>query len=71
LEQQYKRKFRIQEFKDWYVDEYNNWEECKAKLDKIYSDEELYWQQRSKLQWLLEDLNTKSFHFVANNRKNK
>lgn len=50
--------------------------ECKREED-IISDlfllrkqEELYWKQRSRLQWLKEgDENTSFFHVVANSRK--
>lgn len=39
-------------------------------LESIHKQEEIYWRQRSMLQWLKEgDGNTKFFHAVANGRK--
>lgn len=39
-------------------------------LANISKQEEIYWRQRSRLQWLKEgDGNTKFFHAVANGRK--
>jgi hypothetical protein len=32
------------------MEEYIIWKDSKLKLDKIYFDEEIYWQQRSSLQ---------------------
>lgn len=47
-----------------------SWRSCQQELHKLYLEEEMYWQQRSKLKWLLEgDLNTKFFHIVASTRK--
>lgn len=41
-------------------------------LREIHKQEEIYWRQRSRLQWLKEgDENTKFFHVVANGRKNQ
>lgn len=41
-------------------------------LNVINRQEEIYWKQRAKLQWLKEeDGNTKFFHSVANGRKNR
>lgn len=40
-------------------------------LREIHRQEEIYWRQRSRLQWLRKgDDNTKYFHAVANGRKN-
>jgi hypothetical protein len=40
------------------------------ELDKIYEEEEYYWQQRAKLKWFLEgDHNTKFFHTIASLRE--
>jgi hypothetical protein len=48
------------------------WTENINKVDQIYKEEDLYSQQRSKLNWLLErDLNTKIFHSIANNKYRK
>lgn len=41
-------------------------------LREIHRQEEIYWRQRSRLQWLREgDDNMKYFHAVANGRKNR
>jgi hypothetical protein len=62
----------LQEDRDLSMEEYSIWEDSKLKIDKIYFDEEIYWQQRSSLQWILEgDLNTKFFYTIINNRKKK
>lgn len=43
------------------------------KLSAAYRDEELYWEQRSKIQWLKDgDKNTKFFHvYTVQKRKKK
>ncbi|XP_039123300.1 uncharacterized protein LOC120259908 [Dioscorea cayenensis subsp. rotundata] len=41
-------------------------------LEEIRRQEEIYWRQRSRAQWIKEgDENTKFFHAVANGRKNR
>jgi hypothetical protein len=41
-------------------------------LDKLFDEEEIYWQQRAKLKWFLEENNnTKFFHTTAITRKAK
>jgi hypothetical protein len=41
-------------------------------LNKLYLEEEQYWQQRYRLKWILEgDSNTQFFHTVASNNKRK
>ena len=48
------------------------WHECQLELKQIFKDEELYWQNRAKVRWLLEgDANTKFFHIQASVRKKK
>ncbi|XP_039133793.1 uncharacterized protein LOC120270793 [Dioscorea cayenensis subsp. rotundata] len=43
-----------------------------ACLEEIRKQEEIYWKQRSRLQWLKDgDENTKFFQAVANGRKNR
>ncbi|KAH7677295.1 RNA-directed DNA polymerase protein [Dioscorea alata] len=42
------------------------------QLEVIRKQEEIYWRQRSRLQWTRDgDENTKFFHAVANGRKNR
>lgn len=42
------------------------------KLEEIRRKEEIYWRQRSRVNWLKkEDANTKFFHAVANGQKNR
>jgi hypothetical protein len=52
----------IQELRDLDDLKFTIWLENTNKLDQIYTKEDLYWQQRSKINWLLkDDLNTKFF----------
>ncbi|KAH7677444.1 hypothetical protein IHE45_07G084600 [Dioscorea alata] len=47
-------------------------ENLRKQLMLICRQEELYWKQRSRLQWLKEgDENTSFFHATANGRKNR
>lgn len=47
-------------------------QELQESLGKICNQEEIYWKQRSQMQWLQEgDENTKFFYAVANGRKNR
>lgn len=42
----------------------------RAKLKKVYSDEDMFWRQRSKVTWAREgDRNTSFFHLAATARK--
>lgn len=42
----------------------------RAELDKVYSDEDFFWRQSSKVQWARDgDMNTSYFHKVAFSRK--
>lgn len=46
--------------------------ELEEELEKIFHDEELMWQKRSREQWLLKgDANTGYFHSIANGGKRK
>lgn len=40
------------------------------ELEEIKKQEEIYWRQRSRVNWLKEgDVNTKCFHVVANRQR--
>jgi hypothetical protein len=46
--------------------------ELEAKLEQIYTQEELFWQQRGDTRWIREgDSNTDFFHQFANGRRRK
>ncbi|CAA0805858.1 Unknown protein, partial [Striga hermonthica] len=53
--------------KDW-----DNWMEIKKKLQKAYLEEEEYWRQKSRIQWLKNgDKNTRYFHTCVKHRRIK
>lgn len=42
------------------------------EMEEILNDEEIYWQQRSSVKWILKgDTNTAFFHLAVNGRKRK
>jgi hypothetical protein len=52
---------KIMEHRDLSEEEIVQWQTHKSTLDTYYLEEELYWKQRAKYQWLKEDdLNTGS-----------
>lgn len=44
--------------------------ELKAEIGRLFNSKEIWWRQKSRVQWLKEgDKNTKLFHQVANAHK--
>lgn len=53
--------------RDW-----NRWYELRQQLDDAYTDEEAYWSQKARKQWLQEgDKNTQFFHATAAQRRKR
>jgi hypothetical protein len=52
--------------------ELDHFKDCHLELEKILDNEESYWQQRTRLKWLLEsDRNTKNFKYQQQIEKRK
>lgn len=59
----------LQESVEHSEEEYLQWSYTRAQLEQIYLEEERYWKNRSKQQWLEEgDQNTKYFNLQATHR---
>ena len=44
----------------------------KGEVEELLLKEEVYWRQKSRVQWIKEeDYNSKFFHKVANSRRNR
>lgn len=62
----------LQESVDLSEKEYLRWTSIKAQLESIYLEEEMYWKNKSKQQWLKEgNHSTKFFDVVASHRNKK
>jgi hypothetical protein len=63
---------KIKDYRDFINEEATMWLETKSQLDDIYLEEEKYWHERSRDQWLKDgDNNTSYFHRVTSNKKKK
>lgn len=62
----------LQDNRELSDEEYIHWASLKSQLDSVYLEEEIYWKNRSKQQWLeAGDHNTKFFHVIASHRNKK
>ena len=62
----------LQDSRELSDEEYIRWASLKSQFDSVSLEEEIYWKNRSKQQWLeAGDHNTKFFHVIASHRNKK